>query len=423
MNSFEANKIFGALLGTVFVLFGGSLLAEGLFHSEAPEKPGYEIVAAEPDAGGGAAAAPAEDPPVAALLQNASVESGQATFKKCQACHSGEKGGPNKVGPHLWDVVDRPVASVSDFSYSSGMKDFSEGSSKHWDYDHLYHFLKNPKGYVSGTAMGFAGIKDPAGRADVIAYLRTLSDSPKPLPAAPAEGAQTAEAAPTDTNPATTTDAGATGSDAQAPAAADTSSAEPAAGAQSAPTATADDKPTPPATDKPQAAAQTPEAATAPAAGAAAPAAAPAAPAAGGADAPAAPAAAAAGGAAAPAAGGNTQTASISGDPEAGKAVFRKCQACHAVGPDAKNKIGPALNGIVGEKIALVEGYSFSSALQDYARAHPTWTPEELSQWLAGPAKLVPGTKMSFPGLNKPEDIANVIAYLNTFGEDGQPKK
>ena len=75
MNSFEANKIVGALLGTVFVLFGGSLLAEGLFHSEAPEKPGYEIVAAEPDAGGGAAAAPAEDPPVAALLQNANVES------------------------------------------------------------------------------------------------------------------------------------------------------------------------------------------------------------------------------------------------------------------------------------------------------------------------------------------------------------
>ena len=394
MNSFEANKIFGALLGTVFVLFGGSLLAEGLFHSEAPEKPGYEIVAAEPDAGGGAAAAPAEDPPVAALLQNASVETGQATFKKCQACHSGEKGGPNKVGPHLWDVVDRPVASISDFSYSGGMKDFSEGSSKHWTYDNLYHFLKNPKGYVAGTAMGFAGIKDPQGRADVIAYLRTLSDSPKPLPEAPAEGAKTAEAAPTDTNPATTTDAGAAGSGAQAPATTDTSNAEPAAGSEAAPTATAGDKPTPPA--EKQAAAETPAAA------------------------PAAPAAAAA---APAAAAGETQTASLSGDPEAGKSVFRKCQACHAVGPDAKNKIGPALNGIVGEKIALVEGYSFSSALQGYAKDHPIWTPEELSQWLAGPAKLVPGTKMSFPGLNKPEDIANVIAYLNTFGEDGQPKK
>ena len=418
MNSFEANKIFGALLGTIFVLFGGSLLAEGLFHSEAPEKPGYEIVAAEPDDAGGAA--PAEDPPVAALLQNASVETGQGEFKKCQACHSGEKGGANKVGPHLWDVVDRPVASVSDFSYSGGMKDFSEGGAKPWDYDHLYHFLKNPKGYVSGTAMGFAGIKDPQGRADIIAYLRSLSDSPKPLPEAPAEGEKTAEAAPSDTNPATSTDAGAAGSGAQAPATADTSSAEPAAGSEAAPTAATGDKPTPPAADKPQAAAQTPQAAAAPDTTAAPAEAGSAAPAADGAAAPATPADASA---AAPADGGATQTASISGDAEAGKGVFRKCQACHAVGPDAKNKIGPALNGIVGEKIALVEGYSFSSALQDYAKDHPTWTPEELTKWLEGPTKLVPGTKMSFAGLNKPEDVANVIAYLNSFGEDGQPKQ
>ena len=128
-----------------------------------------------------------------------------------------------------------------------------------------------------------------------------------------------------------------------------------------------------------------------------------------------------AGGQAAPAAaGGATQTAAITGNVDAGKAVFRKCQACHSIGEGAKNKIGPELNGIVGEKVAAVDGYNFSPALKDYAQAHPAWTPAELQQWLAGPQKLVPGTKMSFPGLNKQEDIDNVIAYLASFNENGQ---
>lgn len=188
MNSFEFNKIVGAVLATIFVLFGGSILAEGLFHSEVPETPGYEIVVAEADAGGAeGGAAKAEDPPIATLLQTADAEAGAGQFKKCAACHTAEKGGANKVGPHLWGVVDRPIASVSDFAYSAGMKDFSQGGSVNWDYEHLYGFLKNPKGYVPGTAMGFAGLKDPKARAELIAYLRTLSDSPAPLPQAPAE--------------------------------------------------------------------------------------------------------------------------------------------------------------------------------------------------------------------------------------------
>ncbi|MCB8837170.1 cytochrome c family protein [Aurantimonas sp. VKM B-3413] len=126
--------------------------------------------------------------------------------------------------------------------------------------------------------------------------------------------------------------------------------------------------------------------------------------------------------AAAPQETGAAEQTALAGDPEAGKSVFRKCQACHAVGEGAKNKIGPELNGIVGEKIAAVDGYSFSSALKDYASSHPAWTVDELHQWLAGPQKLVPGTKMSFPGLSKPEDIDNVIAYLATFGENGTQK-
>ena len=206
MDSFEANKIFGAILGTIFVVFGGSLLASSIYHSEVPETAGYAIVAAEAPAAGEAPAAAAEDPPIATLLASADAGKGEAEFKKCQACHSGEEGGPNKVGPHIWDVVNRPIASVSDFSYSAAMKEFSQGGSVNWDYDHLYHFIKAPKQYVPGTAMGYAGLKDPQGRADLIAYLRTLSDSPAPLPeasaapaaegaSAPAEGAPAAEPA------------------------------------------------------------------------------------------------------------------------------------------------------------------------------------------------------------------------------------
>jgi cytochrome c len=226
MDSFELNKLIGGLLGTVFVVFSVGLVSDALFASPSPEKPGFVIEAAEEPEGGGAAAGPAEPKPIAELLPTASVEKGAAIFKKCEACHSGEKGGPNKVGPDLWDIVDRPVAEHQGFSYSAGMKDFSKGGTEKWTYDHLYHFLISPKAFVKGTAMGFAGLKKDEDRADVIAYLRTLSDNPKPLPEAaapaadagkaaegekPADGAKPAEgekpAAPADAKPAAPADA------------------------------------------------------------------------------------------------------------------------------------------------------------------------------------------------------------------------
>ncbi|MDF1634337.1 cytochrome c family protein [Mycoplana sp. MJR14] len=185
------NMGVGALLGTVFVLMSVSIASEGIFHSEAPEKEGFAIVAAEGAAEGGEEAAGAGEAavtPIATLLASADAGAGEAVFKKCQACHSGEKGGPNKVGPDLWDIVNRPVGAHEGFSYSAGMKTFAEGG-KVWDFDHLNHFLMAPKKYVAGTAMGFAGLKKDDERANLIAYLRTLSDSPAPLPSPSAEGA------------------------------------------------------------------------------------------------------------------------------------------------------------------------------------------------------------------------------------------
>ncbi|MEJ6781845.1 c-type cytochrome [Aminobacter sp. Piv2-1] len=197
MDSFEFNKVLGALLGTAFVAFSISIVSDSIFASPVPEKPGFAIEAAEEGgaAEGGGAAAPAAVP-IAQLLAAANAEAGAAVFKKCAACHSIEKGGPNKVGPDLWGVVNRPIASHEGFAYSGGMKEFSQGSSVVWDFEHLNNFLTSPKAYVKGTAMGFAGVKKDDERANLIAYLNSQSDSPAPLPEAGAAPAATPAAAP-----------------------------------------------------------------------------------------------------------------------------------------------------------------------------------------------------------------------------------
>ncbi|NNH33018.1 cytochrome c family protein [Rhizobium sp. SEMIA 4085] len=182
MNSY-VNMGVGALLGTIFVLMSVSIASEGIFHSEAPEKEGFAIVAQEaPAAGGGEAAPAAAVVPIAKLLASADAKAGETVFKKCQSCHDVTKGGPNKVGSTLYGLVARPIASLEGFAYSSPMKDFSKGGSEKWTFDHLNHFLLAPKKQVPGTAMGFAGLPKEQDRANVILYLHTLADAPVPLP-------------------------------------------------------------------------------------------------------------------------------------------------------------------------------------------------------------------------------------------------
>jgi cytochrome c len=180
MDSFELNKILGAILGTCLILLITNFTANALFAPENPKKPGFEIAAKEEEGHGKGAAAPAPSEPIEKLLQTASVEKGAAAAKKCGACHDFTKGGPNKVGPNLFGVVGRDRASEPGFNYSAAMK--AKGGK--WTYDDLNQFITNPKGFIPGTAMGFAGIPKDSERADVIAYLRTLSDNPVPLPTA-----------------------------------------------------------------------------------------------------------------------------------------------------------------------------------------------------------------------------------------------
>lgn len=109
------------------------------------------------------------------------------------------------------------------------------------------------------------------------------------------------------------------------------------------------------------------------------------------------------------------QIALAEGDAAKGERVFKKCQACHAVGEGAENKTGPVLNGLMGRTAGVLEGYDFSPAMKAFGEGGKTWTVEELDAFLANPRKHVEGTKMSFAGLRKEQERADVIAYLGTF--------
>ena len=178
MDSFELNKIMGAVLGTCLVLLSLNIAANAIFAPHKPAKPGFDI--AVPDQPGAAEAAkpePAE--PIAVRLASSDPKRGETAAKQCASCHTFEKGGANKIGPHLYDVYARNKGAVDGFAYSAAMKG---KSAEKWEADQLDGFLKNPKAYMPGTIMAYAGVGRPDTRADMVAYLNSLADAPKPLP-------------------------------------------------------------------------------------------------------------------------------------------------------------------------------------------------------------------------------------------------
>jgi cytochrome c len=202
------NKIFGAILATALAIVVLRQASDMIFApGEPPHKPGYAISVQEA-AGGGEGEAADVMPDWGTVLPAADVAAGEVISTKCASCHSFASGGPNLTGPDLWAVVGRKPGSHAGFAYSPAMSGESSKVAT-WDYAHLYEFLKSPQGYVPGTKMSFVGLKKPEDRINLIAWLRTKSDSPAPIPApkpaaaapaaaeaAPAEGAAATEAKP-----------------------------------------------------------------------------------------------------------------------------------------------------------------------------------------------------------------------------------
>lgn len=215
MDSFELSKITGAMLAALLLIVGSNVIIDAITATPAGQPlAGYALPTATAEAAGEAApvaatveqtaaapaapgagpaagkeaAAPAAAPAAAgfdakavvAMLASAKADEGAAIFKKCASCHVVKKDAPSSVGPNLWGVVNRPKAAQSDFAakYSEALKAKGGG----WTYENLALFLHQPKGYIAGTKMVFAGIKDPNEIAQIIAYLRTLADAPAPLP-------------------------------------------------------------------------------------------------------------------------------------------------------------------------------------------------------------------------------------------------
>jgi cytochrome c2 len=410
MDSFEWNKIAGAVLFAALVGFGLSIASEMIFETEAPESPGYVIAVAEPTEGGEGGEPAAESQPIGVLLASADPAAGEAAAKKCATCHTFGNGEANKVGPNLWNVVNRPIASHAGYEYDEAMHEYAE-QAQTWTFEHLNTFLHDPKGTVPGTKMAFAGLKNDAERGNVIAYLRSLSDSPAPLPeasAAPAEGEQQAAAAPAEgAQPeAPATPAPAEGA---APAPADQQAAAqtvaPAQQPDAPPAAATGEQAPAQGAEEQQAQAEAP-AAQAPAAG----------------EAPATTEAPAAGAPAAAGAGSAFASLVAAADPAKGENVAKRCAACHSFEKGAANKVGPNLWGIVDRPIATVPEFAYSEAMTAYSEGgSKTWTYDELSGYLENPKEHIPGNKMAFPGLRKEDDRANVVAYLRTLADTPAP--
>jgi cytochrome c len=185
MDSWFFNKIAGAVLSALLVAFGAGTLADifkgGHDDHGKSAKPGFELPVTGGSAATSTAAAPAafKFADIAPLLKTASVENGRAAFAPCRACHTVDKDGKALVGPNLWGVLGKDIASNPGFPrYSNALK----GQKGPWTFEKMAAYLNDPRTAVPGNQMAFAGVKSNADLADLLVFLRTLSDQPVPLP-------------------------------------------------------------------------------------------------------------------------------------------------------------------------------------------------------------------------------------------------
>ena len=299
------------------------LLINIAYEEHEPEEPGYEVAGSEEHPGGGEVK-PGGGDQLATLLASADPTRGADVAKKCAICHNFDKGGPNLIGPNLYGVLGRKIASHEGYEYSDALK--SKGSDS-WDYEKINHMIENPNAFAPGTKMAlFPGLPDAKQRADVLVFLRTKNDNPPPLPEPTAGGAT-------------------------------------AGGGEGKPGGET-----------------------------------------------------AGGGAVA---GGSEVVALLAtADPKQGEADAGLCKVCHKFEKGGGALVGPDLYGVVGRKIASVEGFNYTPAL----KAHEgVWTYELLDPWLKNPQAFAPGTMMAFPGIADAKKRANVIAFLRMNADTPAP--
>ncbi len=457
------NKVAGAVLGTCLVGMGIGIVAQGIYEPGAPTKAGYALPEPKETAAAGGEAKP-EVVPIAVRMEHADPKKGEGDAKVCGACHNFAEGAGAKVGPDLWDVVDRPKGKAEGFDYSAGMK--AKGGD--WSYADLDQFLTKPSAYVSGTKMGYPGQDDPEKRADIIAYLRTLAKDPKPLPkvteadkkvaSADAKGGESKGAAGgdaafiklvADADPKKGQSAGqvctachnvtkgggvlvgpplwdVVDRDKGSVAGFDYSKGLKDKGGKwtiddldkwlTKPAAyipgtkmgypgetnekkraeiiawlrSLSDSPKP----LPKAAEADTKVKTADAGGAAA---------------------GAKGDGAGEAAGEASFLTMVgSADPKKGQAAAQVCGACHNLKKGAGNLVGPDLWDVVNRKKGSVADFDYSKGLKAKGGE---WTIDDLNAWLTKPAAYIPGTKMGYPGEANPKKRAEIIAYLRTLSD------
>ena len=179
MDSFELKKIIAAILMVALVVIGLGKLADEVFHVNKPKKAGYKVeIANQSISNSPEATKVVEKIDIVALMSQGDIETGQKIFKKCAACHSIKKGGANKIGPALYNVVGRTVGGVTEYKYSKALASYG----KEWTFEELNGFLKKPSSYLKGTKMSYAGLRKEKDRASIIKYLNQNGDNPSPLP-------------------------------------------------------------------------------------------------------------------------------------------------------------------------------------------------------------------------------------------------
>lgn len=366
MDLWEFNKIAAAALLSLLVIIGANTAVPLLYPEGGPGQ--VQVVEVQEEVQTAEAEPQAEEPPqiqpLPVLLASADPSNGQTVARQCSACHVFEEGGANRVGPHLWAVPGRQVASIGGFAYSNALQEYGG----EWSYERLDCFLENPSECVPGTSMAYSGVKDPQDRADLIAYLASLGDTP-PFP----EPEDTAEA-PAESDQAAAPEAGEPEqqqADAQEEAdqtQTDMAAAEEPAGAD--------------ASGEESSAASEP-----------------------------------ASGEATEAASGDTQLAALFANASAadGEKAVRVCAACHSFDEGGAHRIGPNLYGIMGNDIAAVDGFNnYSSALSSL---DGSWTYERMNAWLEAPMDYVQGTTMGYAGVKDDAERADIIAYLASLGD------